>query len=78
MLWGLVERAGHAGGNSVRAETCKHMQTSPDLMLGLLPCCWAHLVGVLDGEKKYSGSTILIKIYPALFPPPLGGGIGWM
>ena len=58
MPWGPVERAGHAGGNSVRAGTCKHMQTSPDLMLGLPPHCWARLAGILDGEKMYSGSSI--------------------
>ena len=58
MPWGPVERAGHAGGNSVRAGTCKHMQTSPDLMLGSPPHCWAHLAGILDGEKMYSGSSI--------------------
>ena len=37
-------------------------------MLGLPPHCWAHLVGILNGEKKYLGSTVLIKIYPALSP----------
>ena len=58
MPWGPVERVGHAGGNSVRAGTCKHMQTSPDLMLGSPPRCWAHLAGILDGEKMYSGSSI--------------------
>ena len=51
MPWGPVGRAGHAGGNSVRAGTCKHMQTSPDLMLGLPPRCWAHLAKVVDGEN---------------------------
>ena len=58
MPWGPVERAGHAGGNSVRAGTCKHMQTSPDLMLGSPPRCWGQLAGILDGEKMYSGSSI--------------------
>ena len=58
MPWGPVGRAGHAGGNSVRAGACKHMQTSPDLMLGSPPRCWAHLAGILDGEKMYSGSSI--------------------
>jgi len=58
MPWGLVGKVGHAGGNSVRAGICKYMQTSPDLMLGLPPCCWACLVGILDGDKIYSGSTI--------------------
>ena len=66
MPWVPVERAGHAGGNSVRAGACKHMQTSPDLMLGLPPHCWGCLAGVLDRKKIYSGSTVLIKIYPAL------------
>ena len=51
-------RAGHAGGISVRAGTCKHMQTSPGLMLGLPPRCWARLAGICDGEKTDSGSTI--------------------
>ena len=68
MPWGPVGRVGHAGGISVRAGTCKHMQTSPDVMLGPAPHCWAHLAGVSGGEKIYSGSTILIKIYPALSP----------
>jgi hypothetical protein len=62
MPWGPVERVGHAGGISVRAGACKHMQTSPDLMLGLPPCCWAHLAGFWIGQKIYSGSSILIKI----------------
>ena len=35
-------------------------------MLGVLIHCWVHLAGVLGGEKTYSGSSILIKIYPAL------------
>ena len=42
-------------------------------MLGLPPHCWAHLVGVLDKEKKYLGSTVLIKNYPALSPTIRGG-----
>ena len=58
MPWGPVGRAGHAGGNSVRAGICKHMQTLPDLMLGSPPCCWGQLAGILDGEKIYSGSSI--------------------
>ena len=37
-------------------------------MLGLPPHCWAHLVGVLDRKNIYLGSTVLIKIYPALSP----------
>jgi hypothetical protein len=35
-------------------------------MLGALICCWVQLAGVLGGEKTYSGSSIIIKIYPAL------------
>ena len=31
-----------------------------------LPRCWVHLAGVLGREKKYLGSSIIIKIYPAL------------
>ena len=57
MPWGLVGRAGHAGGNSVRAGTCKQMQISPDLMLGSPPRYWARLAGILGGEKMYSGSS---------------------
>jgi len=66
MLWVLIERVGSAGGNSGRAGSCKHMQTSPDWMLGAPPCCWAHLVGIWGEEKTYLGSCILINIYPAL------------
>jgi len=36
------------------------------LMLGWLPRCWARLARVLDEKNIYSGSTMLIKIYPAL------------
>ena len=61
-----VERAGSAGGNSGRAGSCKHVQISPDLMLGAPPCCWARLAGVSGGEKTYLGSSILINIDPAL------------
>ena len=35
-------------------------------MLGALTCCWVQLAGVSGGEKTYSGSSIIIKIYPAL------------
>ena len=56
-------------------ETYKYMQTSPDLMLGLPPPCWARLAGVLDGEKIYSGSTGLIKIYAALSATIEGDGV---
>ena len=58
MPWGPVGKAGNAGGNPFGAGTCKYMQTSPDLMLGSPPHCWARLVGILDGDKIYSGSTI--------------------
>ena len=36
------------------------------MALQVLPCCWAHLAGVLGGEKMYLGSRIIIKINPAL------------
>jgi hypothetical protein len=35
-------------------------------MLGALIHCWVQLAGVSGGEKMYSGSSIIIKIYPAL------------
>ena len=35
-------------------------------MLGLPPHCWAHLVGILGGEKIYLRSRIIIKNYPGL------------
>jgi hypothetical protein len=35
-------------------------------MLGALICCWVQLAGVSGGEKTYSGSSIIIKINPAL------------
>ena len=35
-------------------------------MLGALICCWVQLAGVSGGEKTYLGSSIIIKIYPAL------------
>ena len=35
-------------------------------MLKLPPHCWAHLVGILGGEKIYLGSRIIIKNYPGL------------
>src|SRR5437879_2276645 len=57
-------------------ETYKYIQTSPDLMLGLPPRCWASLAGVVDGEKIYSGSTGLIKIYAALSATIEGAGRG--
>ena len=43
-----------------------YWEASSVLMLGSPPCCWARLAGVLDREKIYSGSTIIIKFYPAL------------
>ena len=53
-------------------------------MLGVLIHCWVHLAGVSGGEKAYSGSSIIIIIYPTL-SPAIGGqdgmdGIGghWM
>ena len=84
MPWMPDGRAGRAGGNSVRAGICKHMQTSPELILGALIHCWAHLAGVSGGEKTYAGSSIIIKIYPALSPSIGGrdgmdaGGALWM
>jgi len=36
-------------------------------MLGAFIHCWVQLVEVSDGEKTYSGSNIIIIIYPALF-----------
>ena len=35
-------------------------------MLGALIHCWVQLVGVSCREKSYSGSGIIIKIYPTL------------
>jgi len=35
-------------------------------MLGALIHCWVQLAGVSGGEKTYTGSSILIKIYPTL------------
>ena len=35
-------------------------------MLGALIHCWVHLAGVSGGEKTYLGSSIFIKVYPAL------------
>ena len=51
MPWVPVQRAGSTGGNSGRAGSYKYMQTSPDLMLGAPPCCWARLAGVSGGIK---------------------------
>ena len=66
MPWVPVERAGSAGGNSGRAGSCKHMQTSPELMLGVPHHCWACLAGVSGGEKIYLGSSMIMEIYPAV------------
>jgi hypothetical protein len=46
--------------------TCSINRTPPNFMLGLPPCCWAHLAGVSGGENLYLGSSIIIIIYPAL------------
>ena len=34
--------------------------------LQALPHCWVQLVGVSSEEKMYLGSSIIVKIYPAL------------
>ena len=84
MPWVPDGRVGHAGGNSVRVGVCKYVQTSPELMLRALIHCWVHLAGVSGGEKMYSGSRIIIKIYPALslaiagWGGVDGGGRHWM
>ena len=54
------------GVNLGEVGICKHTQTSPEWMLGALIHCWVQLAGVSGGEKTYSGSGIIIKIYPAL------------
>jgi len=41
-------------------------------MLGALIHCWVHLAGVSAGEKTYSGSSIIIKIY-LVFSLAIGG-----
>ena len=54
------------------------------MALRVLPCCWVHLAGVSGGEKIYLGSSILMKIYPALSlvmggqDGVDGGGAHWM
>ena len=45
------------------------------MALPALPHGWAHLAGVSGGEKIYSWSIIIIKIYPAL-PATVGGQNG--
>jgi hypothetical protein len=48
------------------------------MALQALPRCWAHLAGVLVGVKLYSGSSIIINIYPALSAAMGGSGRdGW-
>jgi hypothetical protein len=44
-------------------------------MLGALIHCWVQLVEVSGREKTYSGSSIIIKIYPA-FSTAIGGRDG--
>ena len=56
-----MQGADLSGGGS-----CKYIQISPPLMLGVLIHCWVQLAGVSGGEKTYSGSSIIIIIYPAL------------
>ena len=51
MPWVPIERVRSGGGNSGRVGRCKHMQTSPELMLGAPPHCWARLAGVSGGIK---------------------------
>jgi hypothetical protein len=36
------------------------------MALWTLPRCWAHLAGVSGGVKIYLGSSIIMKIYPAV------------
>ena len=55
-----------AGGKSQWGGSCKYIQILPELMLWVLIHCWVQLVGVLGGEKTYSGSRIIIIIYPTL------------
>ena len=56
------------GVNLGEAGICKHVQTQspPEWMLGALIHDWVQLAGLLGREKTYSGSNIIIKIYPAL------------
>ena len=46
-------------------------------MLGVPIHCWVQLVGVWGREKTYLGSSIIIKIYPALSLAIGGGQNGW-
>ena len=54
------------------------------MALRVLPRCWVHLAGVSGGEKIHLGSSILMKIYPALSlvmggqDGVDGGGAHWM
>ena len=54
------------GANLGGGGSCKYIQISPELMLGALIRCWVQLAGVSGGEKTYSGSSIIIIIYPTL------------
>ena len=60
---------GQGGWQEVRLdEAASHLpywEASPDLVLGC-PLCWSQLVVVSGGIKLYYGSSILIKIHPAL------------
>jgi hypothetical protein len=47
----------------VAAFHLPYWETPSNLMLGLPPHCWAPVSG---GVEMYSGSSIIIKIYPAL------------
>ena len=78
MPWMPNGRAGCRGPNLGGGGTCKHMQTSPELMLGTLTRCWAQLAGLLGGEKTNLRSIIIIKISPA-FSLAIGGrdGMDW-
>ena len=59
---------GVQGVNLGEAGICKHVQTQlpPEWMLGALIHVWVHLAGVSGGEKTYLGSSIILKIYPAV------------
>ena len=54
------------GANLSRGGSCKYIQIPPELMLGALIHCWVQLAGGSGGEKTYSGSSIIIIIYPSL------------
>jgi len=46
-------------------NTCKHHQNQCWACLFTVGCFWAHLAEVSGGENLYSGSRIIIIIYPA-------------